>query len=110
MSTRPIIYRQWTIHMRQEDDRWLGVLQSPYDELTAALQAEEKERLWKALKKQVDETIDEHYPKTELGRYLPPTEFHPRPGQPKGAGWVAGRQRLPKRLARRVCEAVSAKS
>lgn len=107
-------YKDWELHARTSEgdpNRASCVVVSPYGVPTAATRAGSKDVARQKAREVVDEIIEEYYPArpdSPLGRYPPPLHFHPRPGQDRGIGWVAGRQRISDAAAKMICAEVAA--
>lgn len=101
--TRQAQYRQWHLFLRTDEQTCVVV--SPYGVPTAAATRATTDTAVAEAKDIVDRLIEEHYPETGWGRYLPPLQYRPKPGQPRGWLCTAGGQRLPDSLAEAACQA-----
>lgn len=98
-------YRKWRLHPRpSEEGVWDCLVLSPYNHPTTATRGGSCVEAVQKARKEVDRLIREHYPPGRHGRYGPPTQFQPKPGQPRGWRVLSGRQRLPESEAREVAK------
>lgn len=102
----PVLHRQWRLYLRKDEAKWACVVVSPYGVPTAAAQADERDEALCKGREIADHFIESHYPDRQSGRYGPPTQFRPKPGQPSGWSLVTGRQVLSGEIARCVCTGV----